>query len=297
MRPLLLAAALSILALAPSSADAQTVGARQRVVLTDGRTLVGTVVEVRADAVVLDVRGVRSEVLRTQIARVEDPGRFDLVDPLGTRLFLTPTARTMPKGSLRLSTVYVVLPNVAYGVTGNLDVSATASIPIVDGGTVSANVKFAPVRTDGLTLAVGASVGTVYGPDVTSPAAGTFYGVATIGNERRAVTLGAYGLYAGYEGELEVGNGVGAVLGGEMQVSNHIKVISENGFFRTFDSSTAEGSTNGLLTAGVRFFSERLAADVSYPFLAYEGTPAPGEPALSSTGLPFPLVSFSYTIR
>lgn len=286
-----LSRSLSLLALVltvPGAVHAQTVGERQRVVLTDGRTIVGTIVEVRDDAVVVEVRGIRSEVPRSRIARVEAPGRFDAVDPLGTRLFLTPTARTMPKGSVRLSTVYYVLPNLAYGVTGNLDVSATASIPIPDGGLVSGNVKFAPVQSGSLAVAVGASVGTLYGREVTSNAAGTFYGIATVGDVHRAVTVGAYGVYAGYDGDVKVGNGMGLVVGGEIQVSNNVKVISENAFLRSFEG---EGGNGGAVTAGVRFFSGRVAADLSYPFVVFADGNSETFPLF------FPLVSLGYTIR
>ncbi len=296
LRPRLAALALRLLpalaVVAPLAAvpdaHAQTVGARQRLVLSDGSTLVGTVVEVRADAVVLESRGIRSEVPRSRIARVEAVGRFDRVDPLGTRLFFTPTARTMPRGSVRISTIYYGIPNVAVGLTGNVDASLSATIPVADGGAVTANLKFAPVQTEGLNIAVGGSAGTLYGQNTNGGLAGTFYGVATIGDARRAVTLGAYGLYAGYDGDFEVGKGVALVLGGETQVSNHVKIITENALFRSFED---EATTGGVVTGGVRFFSDRLAADISYPFVVFDGEEA------STFPIPIPLVSFSYTIR
>ncbi len=291
MRPLLLAAALGVTALAHSSADAQTVGARHRVVLTDGRTLVGTVVEVRADAVVLDVRGVRSEVLRTQIARVEDPGRFERVDPNGTRLFVSPTARTMPRGGLRVSTAYFVIPNVAYGVTGNLDASVTASIPVDGTGLISGTLKFAPIQREGFALAVGAQAGTVYGDDFDSGIGGTFYGVGTFGDATRAATVGVYGIYAGSFGsneEFEVANGAAVVVGGEVQVSNAIKVMTENAFLVPFEEG-AGGA--GITSAGIRFFGERLAADVALPLFVF------GDGESKFLPVPIPLINISYTIR
>lgn len=293
LRPLALGLAAVALATvaSPPPAQAQTVGARQRLVLTDGRTLVGTVVEVRADAVVIDVRGVRSEVPRSQIARVEDPGRFARTDPNGTRLFVSPTARTMPREGLRLSTAYFFVPNVAYGVTGTLDVSATASIPVGGTGLVSATAKFAPVQREGVALAAGVQAGTVYGDGFSDGLGGTFYGVGTFGDATRAATVGVYGIYAGSFGtnaDFEVANGAAVVVGGELQVSNGIKLMTENAFLVPFEG---EDGTGGILSGGVRAFGERIAADVALPLFVFGGGESKFLP------VPVPLISLSYTIR
>ncbi len=286
--PALLLAAPLAGALAPA-ATAQTVGARQRLVLRDGTVIVGTVVEVRDATVVIEGGGVRSEVPRERIVRVEDAGRFARVDPVGTRLFVTPTARTMPKSSLRLSTAYFFIPNVAYGVTGNLDISATASIPIDGNGIVSATAKFAPVQTSTMALAVGVQVSTIYGSEFSGGFGGTFYGVGTFGDATQAFTVGAYGVYGGSgNDDFTIGEGVGLVVGGEKQVSNSIKVMTENAFAIPLGD---ENDPIGITSAGVRFFSDRLAADVALPLFAYDGS------TVRLVKIPIPLIGISYTIR
>ena len=122
---------------------AQEVGTRQRVVLTGGREIVGTVVATSDQTVVLDVEGLRTEIPRAQIVRIVDvTGRFTRTDPNYTRLFITPTARTLSRGAGRVTT-YLIFPSVAYGVTGNVDVSAAASIPVDGGGSSPAPRRWA----------------------------------------------------------------------------------------------------------------------------------------------------------
>jgi hypothetical protein len=274
---------------------AQEVGTRQRVVLTGGRVIVGTVVATSGEAVVLDVDGVRTEIPRAQIVRISDvTGRFTRNDPNDTRLFITPTGRTLPRGAGRLTT-YFVFPSVAYGVTGNLDVSAAASIPVDGNGLVSATAKVGVVQREALALAAGASASTFYG-DNSDLITGTVYGVGTFGTPERSLTLGAYGISAtgGEAGGVEVGDGMGVVIGGGMQISNSVKLMTENALIFAF---TDEGGTAGILAAGVRFFGDRLTADVALPVYAFvtendfrgnrtvEGKAFP---------LPFPYVGFAY---
>ena len=207
----------------------------------------------------------------------------------------------MPKGSLRLSTAYVFVPSIAYGVTGNLDVSLTALLPIADAGFVSANVKYAPIQGDGFALAIGAQAATVYGSGLNGGGiAGTLYGVGTLGSSERAVTLGAYGAYGGSIGGdatdgVNLGDGLAIVLGGEGQVSNSVKLYTENGFLVPLDRKDSNGNDGlnvaGLGGAGVRFFGDRLAADAFLPVYGFDG----GAPSFFP--IPFPLVSLSYTIR
>jgi hypothetical protein len=276
-------------------AAAQEIGTRQRVELTGGRVIVGTVIASTGESLVLDVEGVRTEIPRAQIVRFSAvTGRFSRRDPNDTRLFVTPTGRTLPRGAGRLTT-YFVFPSVAYGVTGNVDVSAAASIPVDGSGLVSGTVKVGVLQRATTALAAGASASTFYG-DNSDVVTGTIYGVGTFGTAERSLTLGAYGIYAaGDEVEgVEIGDGMGVVIGGGMQISNSIKLMTENALIFAF---TDDGGTAGILAVGVRFFGDRLAADLALPVYAFmTETTASGGRRVEGEAfpLPIPYIGFAY---
>ena len=287
----LTALVLGALALAAPAARAQDAPAdtakTRRVTLRDGRTLVGRIAGETAEGVtVVDASGVRTTVPRDQIRRVSAPvtSRFARQDPNYTRLYFAPTARTLGQRSGRVTTYFFVMPSVAYGITDRVDVSGAAILPF-DGATfVTANVKAGLVQTSRLSLAVGASAGVPFGADVDgTPVGGTFYGLATFGASEGAVTLGAFGVYGGgFEDEFEVGSGGAILLGAERQISNSVKLISEN--FLLFASGEDFGSATGH-ALGLRFFGDRIAAD-----LALLAGQAGGDVEV----LPVPYVSFAY---
>ncbi len=279
---LLLAFVLPVVAaLHAPDAAAQEVGARYRVILTDGTVLTGTLTSATAAEIVLESdSGLRTTIPRAQIREL-DPfmGGFLRGDPNPTRLLFFPTARSLSAGTGRFGT-YFIFPTVAYGLTDNVDVSVGATIPIEGAGVLNLNGKVTPVQTETFSFAVGASALVVYG-DSEGSVGGTFYGVATIGTPEQAFTIGGLGVYAKVEDEdLDVADGGALVLGFEKQLSNNVKFLTENyiGF--------GGGEMGALLSAGVRFFGERLSADIA-PVVAIGG----GEVQF----IPIPYFTFSYS--
>lgn len=269
-----LAAALSV-----PTASAQEVGARYRVVLTDGTVFVGTVVSASAEAVVIeDERGLSTTIPRARISSLTlFEGGFVRSDPNATRLFLFPTARSLERGAGRFGT-YFIFPTLAYGVTNNFDVSVASSIPF-DGVTIiNLNAKLTPYQRDRLSVAVGGSALIPFGTGADG-LGGTFYGVVTYGTSEQAFTVGGVGFYATNFEDAMVGDGGALVLGFEKQLSNHVKFMTEN---YLGISSEVDG---GVLSAGVRFFGERLSADIA-PFIVF----GDGEVEFS----PVPYFTFSY---
>ncbi|MDT0633040.1 hypothetical protein RQM47_06120 [Rubrivirga sp. S365] len=261
----------------------------QRVVLVDGTVLVGRVVEDSADAVVVvAANGVEQRVARDQVAEVTDllGGRFTRYDPARTRLFFSPTARSLGSGARRFS-AYYLFPSLAVGVGDRVDLSVGASIPLVVPGlaatVLNGNVKATLVQREGVAAAVGGSVLVPISTEGTPGVGGTIYGVVTIGGEAGAVTLGAYGFYATDFSDSEFGNGTAILIGLERQVSNNIKLVSENYVGLVFEEGGAVGV--GTLT-GVRFFGDQLAADVAVAFGVAEG---------EFSSVPVPYLGLSYT--
>lgn len=260
----------------------------QRVVLTDGRVLVGTVVRNGDGTItVTDASGVRTVVpadrVRTQTTMAR--GAFAQRDPSASRLFIAPTARVIPGGQKRIST-FTIMPSFGVGIADRADVSVYATIPVVEGGFVGANAKVSLLQTPGAAVSVGASAGTAYGFDSSdTPFGGTAYLLGTLGNDARSVTAGVFGLYGGSLGDdVSVGDGFGLLLGGDLQVSNRVKLITEN--MVAIPTGSGNAGTASYHLAGARFFSGGVAGD-----LALAAVNGDGEFHL----IPFPYFGFSYT--
>lgn len=228
-------------------------------------------------------------------ALAQSPARLD---PNGTRLFLSPTARTMEPGQGRFSDYMVFFPSVAYGFNDWLDASAGVSIlPFSPSQLFSLNVKAQVFDGETVDVAVGNLFATPVGEGFGEGFGGTAYGLATFGSARRSVTLGTYVAYAGVDLEdtvcdgdvctteddfaFDFSDGALIMLGGETQISNSVKLISENyvGF--------GEGEPDAVVSGGIRFFGDALAVDLAF-FRPLGGND-------DWDGFPFlPYVSFAY---
>ena len=207
----------------------------------------------------------------TMTASRSGSGRFYRTDPNDSRLLFAPTGRNLQRGEGYFADYFVFFPTVAYGVTDFLALSGGVSlIP----GASSQVIYFAPKLAFNLSPTVSIATGGLYVtiPDEISNAF-LAYAVTTIGKRTGAVTLGI---------GIPVSESTGSpllLLGGELQISNSAKLISENWIF------TGSPDTEIAFSGGVRFFGDKIAVD-----LAMVST---GE-LLSSGGFPFfPWVDFA----
>jgi hypothetical protein len=92
-------------------------------------------------------------------------------------------------------------------------------------------------------VAVGAFHGFVDGEN-----SGIAYGVVTTGRTDASITAGA-----GYAYSSAGGHGAVVMIGGERQAGRHVALVTENYIWK---------GGQGVVTGGVRFFGERLSADV-----------------------------------
>ncbi len=282
---------MSIAALLPlRPAHAQEAAETDQVVrieLVDGSTLIGTV-EREADEVILfrTTAGVKLRLPKDRIAsrevlrgRVVD-GRFQRVDPNRTRLFFAPTARPLGAGQGYFADYQIFLPFIAAGVGSRVSLAGGFSlVPGSPAQVVYAAPKVTLVHTPGTSVAVGGLVGTALGGEISGEGyAGLAFGVGTFGSPRRAITVGGGFAFAGAEGE-SVTSAPILLIGGEYQVSNSIKLLSEN-YVYVGESATV------VFSGGLRFFNDTLAAD-----LGLFTTPE----AFGGGGFPFvPWVGFAY---
>ncbi len=316
MNPLLrglLVGALVALA-APAHAQetpADTTAPLVQIELADGSSFVGTVVrESEQELVLRTLAGAEVTIPKAQVRRRAPfegraaGGRAVRYDPNRTRLLFSPTARPLGSGQGYLSVYELFVPFVAVGLTDRISLAGgTILAPGAFGRVFYVAPKVTLVSRPRLAVALGGVGLGVFLGGSDGPAedggignvgtAGIGYGLVTYGGPERAVTAGAG--FAVAEG----GAASGAILtlGGETQVSSSVKLLTEN-YLIPFEETTficpADGSCTEdtgttyevIVSAGVRFFGERLAAD-----FALWTSPA----LLGETVFPFvPWVGFAY---
>lgn len=280
---LILALPLTAHAQTPDSTAADSSdGKRIRLVLSDGSTLIGQVTsETDSTLQFRTVSGSTLSVEKRQITERERlfqrrDGRYLEPDPSPTRLVFTPTGRPLGQGNGYFSVYQVFFPFLAVGVTDRVSVAGGLSlIPGVSGQLFYFAPKVTLAKRPRNNTSVGMIAATVLGEG--EGVGGVVFGLHTLGRSSGALT-GGVGVAFGNEGaftEQPV-----FVVGGEYQVGNHAKLVTENYVF------SGQASTV-LVSGGIRFFGDHVFGSLSF-FTAPEIL---GE----SEGFPFvPFISFGY---
>ena len=260
----LVALLLSTAALAQSNEDLR------RLVLINGDVYVGVVANENADPVVITTTdGVQRRFPRAQVDFIAPliNGRFFRTDPVKTRLFFAPTARTLGGGEFRGDLAYVY-PAITAGVSDNVDLLATGFLSFGvnggDGGFITPLVGFKARVLNGeqTQVAVGTSAVFLIG-DGDSAVGAVPYAVATFGDETRSVSVGAGALVGAAGGEVDIANGVVYGLGAESQINNGVKLFVEAlGIVGVGDDGADDIGQGLVILPGVRFFGDRFAFDV-----------------------------------
>ena len=261
---------LALVAVAPASIRAQDTastanlqvtapGRLVQLVLRDGSTLIGRILEVSATTLRFSSALGETVVQRAAVtsARVADDrhdGEFWPEDPSRTRLLFAPTGRMMRSGETYLTDAYVFFPSVQRGVTDAFSLGAGFSLfPAVSPEEQIGYLtpKLGVYSSPSVNVAVGALIA---GGKVLSDVApvGIGYGVATFGGEDGSITAGAgFGFTRG-------GTSSSALLmiGGTSRVSKSIALVTENYFASGTDSG-------GIFSGGARFIGEHLSVDLA----------------------------------
>lgn len=194
-------------------------------------------------------------------------------DPNRTRLFFVPTARSLKSGEGYFSDYMVFFPFLAFGITDFASISGGISlIPNIEfvNQLLYGNLKF--TLHEGEIVSVG--TGVLY-TNITNNSGGILYGIVTVGPSDEALT---FGLGEGFTGENGFSDYPVLVIGGEIQVSNSIKLLSEN--WIPTDGNQA------IISFGIRFFGKHIAGD--FGLLTFSSLN-------KSKGFPFiPWLSFTY---
>ena len=258
---------LSSLSLAQNDTSAVT-----RLTLQDGSEVMGYIIEERDSLIVFrTISGIRMEIDTSLVNENEfiegeiSDGEFIRYDPNRTRLLFGPTARTLKQGNGYFSTYEIFFPSIAYGVTDFITLSGGVSlVPGVSEQAIYLGTKARFIELEVVTLGGGFIYAHVEDSDFA-----TAYGVATIGSQRAALTVGlGWGFI-----DWEFSGTPALMIGGEVQLSNSIKLVTENWLPPDTDFA--------IISLGIRFFGDNLAADIGlvtytdvgdgFPFLPWLG--------------------------
>lgn len=264
----------------PEGAAADRPASEQKVtlyelVLRDGSRLYGTVErQDDVEVVFITQAGARVTARRAEIASLKQvtgsllQGEFMPPDPNATRLFFAPTGRSLKKGQVYLGVYEFVMPFVQVGVTDRFSVGG--GTPLVFGIDEWERPFWITPKLQVLdTPSSQIAVGVLHAFDVDGDGGGIGYVVGTRGGTAASVSIGAgmaYGTDGGRAGVL--------MVGGERTVRRNLKLITENYIWKGGD---------GIASAGVRFFGDRLSADLALAF-----------PIGADDFFAFPIVNFVY---
>jgi len=276
---LLMLAVATISQPARAQQDSNQVVKVYRLTLNDGSEIIGTIL--KEDSVQVEFQSVSKimmRVPRNQIKAIGPlkgsvvDGEFRRSDPNYTRLFFAPTGRSLKSGQGYFSVYEIFFPFIAIGIGDVVTLAGGMSlIPGAESQIYYFAPKITPLHIKNFDLSAGVLYINALESDFSG--GGIVYGVGTYGSSDHALTVGLGWGFAGGE----IANKPILLLGGEIRLSNSIKLISENWI--------PPGTDLVMYSFGIRFFGENLAADLGFIRPSQMG----------SGGFPFiPWIGFAY---
>jgi hypothetical protein len=250
--------------------------------LRDGSSIVGRVTEVSADSVRFVGKAGTLSIARSDIVELREvaasavrSGEVWPASPNATRLLFAPTGRMLEKGEGYFNDTYLFLMSVHGGVTSRFTLGGGLSVLPLEDFTDNALYimpKLGVYASPKFNVAVGGLAGVVGGlvDEDVNASFGIVYAVATAGSADASVSFGTGLAYAG-------GNFADtpvAMLGAEKRLGRRISFVTENYVIPNDD-------VNSVISYGLRFFGEKLSADLAFWL-------APGE----ANDIPFPGIPY-----
>jgi hypothetical protein len=243
---------------AHSQRDSSHVSNICRLLLKDGSEIVGSIL--KEDSALVDFQSVskiRMSVPRDQIKAIAPvagsvvDGEFRRSDPNYTRLFFAPTGRALKNGQGYFSAYEIFFPFLAVGVGDIVTLAGGISLlPGAENQIFYFAPKITPLHLQNLDVSAGILYLNAFGSDFSG--GGIVYGVGTYGSSDHALTVGLGWGFAGGE----IANKPILLLGGELRLTNSIKLISENWI--------PPGTDLIVYSFGFRFFGDNVAADLGF---------------------------------
>lgn len=262
---------------APPAITIAAVGFTQEIRLRDGTSAYGRVEAVENGRVRFrTLAGATLEIAATDVVSLVTvdghvvANEFWKDDPNPTRLFFGPTGRPLEKGEVYLGVYEIVMPFVQVGVTDRISIGG--GTPLVFGGGGNRPFWITPKVTLVSRPRTQLAVGAMHIVNVDDDSLGVAYAAVTQGSRDSAVTIG---VGVAYE-QFEDASAPVLMIGGEHRVRRNLKLVTENYMF----------SEGGIASAGVRFLSGRLSADLGLAM-----------PLGTDDAFVFPMVNFVWTFQ
>ena len=231
-----------------------------RLELKDGSVLIGYVT--REDDSVLQIKTLSHIDAAVKVEQIKKremlsgkfvEGQLWRSDPNRTRLLFAPTGRALRAGQGYFSSYEIFFPFLAVGLTDFITLAGGISLfPGAEEQLLYVAPKITPVQLNNFDLSAGVLYIKIPNDEEDVNTAGIIYGIGTYGTEEAALTLGCG---YGFLGSDFADNPILAI-GGELRASKSVKLITENWIF--------PGQEVHLLSGGIRFFGENLAADFAF---------------------------------
>lgn len=233
--------------------------------LRDGSSIVGRVTEIGTDTVRFVAKAGTLSIARADIAELREVATTALrsgevwpANPNATRLLFAPTGRMLEKGEGYFNDTYLFLLSAYGGITSRFTLGGGMSVLPLDNFSDNALYvmpKIGLYASPTLNVAVGGLAGIVGGlvDEDENANFGIVYAVGTAGSPDASVTLGTGLAYAGGEfAKTPV-----AMLGAEKRLSRRVAFVTENYLIPNDD-------VNAVISYGLRFFGEKLSADLAF---------------------------------
>lgn len=226
--------------------------------LVDNTELFGSIAHCTPDTIYFrTLSNLKLSIPDHQIEQVTWPqGQFSgqtffKYDPNHTRLFFAPTGRTLRQGEGNFSDFYVFFPTLAVGVADPFMIGGGISlIPGAPSQLLYISPKLRLVHGRNYDVAAGM----VYMGIPGEGGIGSAYSVISIGNPLGGVTLGlAYPFTFDDEDNFE--KPAMFLIGAEKQISNRVKLITENWLITDFEQEVL------IVSGGFRLIGDRLTVD------------------------------------
>lgn len=233
-------------------------------------------------------------VAAAQVPPVEstaDPGQLE--DANIDRTILMPTAQTQPKGSVAFHDYELFLMAVSYGVTDNVQLTATTLVPLAEDFPFfgMATVKARLVNKGSFRLAAQGAL--IYSredhgdyAESVSLLAASGIGSACLDAGCGSLATASVTVVKASEEDEEL-----IIYGGSLlyKMTRRTKLMVEVASAALWDEGSADGANGGLLSYGVRFYSGEIAGDIAF-------VKPVGEDAddLDEFPMGFPFINFTY---
>lgn len=271
---------LLLFAAPPAPAQDAPDGPVAELILVDGSTVRGRILSETDSFILIDSPSLgRVQIDRQRIRAVtydvegppETRGWRD--DPDGNSLLLTPTARTLPKGSAYYRNFLLLFNNLGIAPTDYVNLSVMMAFPVTsDVRILSLGAKLRLLSPDEVGVAVAVAASAWF---VDEERASTVGGIVTAGNRRRGLTAAVNRGFADGDGETFV------FVGGDLQIGPGIKLLAEYG--NSGSALTDDNDFKGIINVGFRLFWE----ETSFTLTGFRPLEEDGD------FLAFPLAMFS----